>query len=63
VATRHHPPSADDLLPVDLARWQTLRRHLARRHQTRRAQRRFRRNPAAYLADLEDRLLKPVLPA
>lgn len=63
VATRHHPPSADDLLPLDLTRWRALRRQLAIRHQTRRAQRRFRRNPAAYLADLEDRLLKPVLPA
>jgi hypothetical protein len=63
VATRQRPPSADDLLPVDLARWQALRQRLAVRHQVRRAQRRFRRDPAAYLAHLEAQLLKPVLPA
>jgi len=63
VATRQRPPGADDLLPVDLARWRALRQQLAVRHQARRAQRRFRRDPAAYLADLEALLLKPVLPA
>lgn len=63
VATRQRPPSADDLLPLDLARWGALRRQLAVRHEARRAQRRFRRDPAAYLADLEDQLLKPALPA
>ncbi len=63
VATRQRPPSADDLLPVDLARWRALRGQLALRHEARRAQRRFRRDPAAYLAALEAQLLKPVLPA
>jgi hypothetical protein len=63
VATRLAPPSADDLLPVDLARWQALRHQLAARHEARRAQRRFRHDPAAYLAALEAQLLKPVLPA
>jgi len=62
VATRQRPPSADDLLPLDLAGWRALRRQLAVRHEARRAQRRFRRDPAAYLADLEARLIKPALP-
>ena len=46
-----------------LARWQALRRELAFRHEARRAQLRFRRQPAAYLAALEDRLLQSGLPA
>ena len=33
------------------------------RHEARRAQRRFRTDPAAYLAALEDQLLKAGLPA
>jgi hypothetical protein len=43
---------------TDRAAWQTLRRHLDARHEARRAQRRFRRDPTAYLAALEQRLLK-----
>ena len=59
VATRHRPPfSSADLAPHDLIRWRQLRQELAHRHEARRAQFRFRRNPDAYLADLEDRLLK-----
>src|SRR5207302_9160878 len=49
---------AEDLRPPDLARWRKLRDSLAYRHETRRAQLRFRRDPQAYLAKLEDRLLK-----
>lgn len=63
VATRQHPSLAHDLLPLDLPRWQELRRQLTVRHEARRAQRRFRQNPAAYLQALEDQLLKPTLPA
>ena len=63
-ATRHRPPFAPaDLVPRDLDRWHQLRRELAHRHEARRAQFRFRRDPDAYLADLEDRLLKSGLPA
>jgi hypothetical protein len=63
VATRQRPRAAHDLLPVDLPRWQELRRQLTVRHDARRAQRRFRHDPAAYLRALEDQLLKPSLPA
>jgi hypothetical protein len=39
------------------AAWHALRRHLAYRRETRCAHRRFRRNPTAYLAHLEQHLL------
>jgi hypothetical protein len=52
----------DQIRPVDPAAWRALRRQLDDRHDARRAQLRFRRAPDAYLAALEDRLLKPTLP-
>ena len=63
VATRQHPFQAADLCPRDRARWQKLRQEVEYRHEARRAQRRFRTDPAAYLAALEDQLLKAGLPA
>jgi hypothetical protein len=63
VATRQHPFRATDLCPRDRARWQELRQALEYRHEARRAQRRFRTDPAAYLAALEDQLLRSGLPA
>ena len=63
VATRQRPFQAADLCPRDWARWQELRQQLEYRHEARRAQRRFRTDPAAYLAALEDQLLKSGLPA
>jgi hypothetical protein len=64
VATRHRPPfTPADLAPHDLVRWHQLRQELAHRHEARRAQFRFRRDPDAYLAALEDRLLKSGLPS
>lgn len=63
VATRLHAFGAKEIRPADLARWRTLRSTLERRRETRRAQLRFRRDPAAYLANLEEQLLKPALPA
>ncbi len=45
-----------DLRPTDRAAWQDLRRRLAYRRETWRAQRRFRHDPAAYLATLERQL-------
>ncbi len=51
-----------DLRPTDLQRWQRLRTTLETRHEARRAQRRFRRDPVAYLTALENLLLKQVLP-
>jgi hypothetical protein len=63
VATRLEAVSAADLRPRNLEAWWALRRQVEARHATRRAQARFRRNPQAYLAILEDRLLKPALPS
>ena len=48
---------------TDLARWRTLRDQLAQRHEARRAQRRFRRDPNAYLTALEAQFLQSGLPA
>ena len=50
--------SAEDLQPRDYQRWRDLRRQLQQREATRRQQWRFRKNPAAYLADIEARLLQ-----
>lgn len=60
---RTHTFTAADLQPRDLQYWRTVRATLDDRHATRRAQRRFRRDPAAFLSSLEDRLLKTVLPS
>jgi hypothetical protein len=49
--------------PADLTRWRCLRAELAYRHEARRAQLRFRCQPDAYLATLENLLLQPSLPA
>lgn len=67
VATYLMPPDALDaaalaLRPHDLAAWKQQRRQVEARHATRRTQARFRRDPAAYLASLEETLLKPALP-
>ena len=52
----------DQIRMADPIAWRALRRQLDHRHDARRAQLRFRRTPAAYLAALEDQLLKPALP-
>ncbi len=57
VATRLTAFDAADLRPGDPERWRQLRQELEARHEARRAQRRFRRDPAAYLAKLEAQLL------
>jgi len=62
VATRSRRFSGPDLRPTDLTQWHQLRQSLAYRHEARRAQRRFRRDPAAYLAALEEQLLQLTLP-
>jgi hypothetical protein len=62
MATRRHPLSAAELQPRNLAAWRMLRQRIDARHATRRAQARFRRDPHAYLANLEHALLKPALP-
>lgn len=60
--TRLGQITIDDLAAVDLAQWRDLRRHLQRRHHARLLRSRFRRNPQAFLADLERLALQPALP-
>jgi hypothetical protein len=62
LATRLGPVTPALLRPQDRCQWAALRRTLAYRHAARRTQLRFRRNPTAYLAALEERLLKATLP-
>lgn len=62
VATRLTPYSAADLATANLSDWRQLRGALTRRQQTRVQQQRFRRDPQAYLDDLENRLVKLLLP-
>ncbi|HSH83393.1 MAG TPA: hypothetical protein VLA19_33080 [Herpetosiphonaceae bacterium] len=49
--------SAEKLRLKDHEVWRKLRQQLERRAETRRAQRRFRRDPVAYLSKLEQQLL------
>jgi hypothetical protein len=58
VVTRQHRLQGTALRPPSLTRWRALRQHLTQRQETRRAQRRFRHDPAAYVAKLEADLLK-----
>jgi hypothetical protein len=53
----------EDLTPSDLDAWRQLRAGLERRQEIRRQGRRFRRDPAAYLQELEDSLIKDTLPS
>jgi hypothetical protein len=62
-ATRLHPPTAGELGGVDRQRWRELRRRLDRRRQARTQRTRFRRNPQAYLAELERNACQSALPA
>ena len=57
VATQVVEVAASELRPRELAAWQAIRARLEARHARRRASRRFRRDPAAYLAILEAHLL------
>jgi hypothetical protein len=63
VATQVRSFAPADLRPANLERWQDLRAELEERHERRRASRRFRHDPAAYLAPLEDELLRESLPS
>ncbi len=63
VATRAQSFADADLRPGDLAAWRTLRRQLQTRQAARCAQRRFRRDPDAYLVALEEALFTASLPA
>jgi hypothetical protein len=57
VATQLREWSAEALRPRSVAAWRELRKELEGRHEARRASRRFRKDPAKYLANLEARLL------
>jgi hypothetical protein len=64
VATQLHPFTAAELCPADVPTWKALRQQVTARHDTRRLQARFRRDPASYLAILEERLVaKLALPS
>ena len=62
-ATRLRQVGATELVPSDLRRWRDLRGSLDRRRAVRTLGRRFRSDPEAYLASLEDSLIKQALPA
>ena len=62
-ATRLRPPTGEDLADADRGRWAELRGGLEVRRQRRTQRRRFRRDPQAFLQQLEDQLLKSALPA
>jgi hypothetical protein len=62
-ATRLHPPTPLDLGRVSRERWKDLRERLDQRRRARTLRARFRRDPAAYLAALEQQACQPALPA
>jgi hypothetical protein len=62
VATRLNPPTPTQLRPANITAWRKLRTELEQRQEARRAQLRFRRDPAAYLAQIEVPFLQPSLP-
>jgi hypothetical protein len=62
-ATRLHPPTARDLGRVSRDRWRDLRARLDQRRHARTLRTRFRRDPAAYLAALEQQACQSALPA
>jgi hypothetical protein len=63
VATRlRGEVKGEDLVPSDPDAWRELRAGLERRQAVRAQGRRFRRDPAAYLQELEDALIKETLP-
>jgi hypothetical protein len=53
----------EELIPSDLGAWRELRAGLERRQAVRAQGRRFRRDPDAYLQELEDTLIKEALPS
>jgi len=61
-ATRLHTYSAAELAPENISAWQALRQARETRRQQRTLRRRFRRDPASYLAKLEADFLQLILP-
>jgi hypothetical protein len=62
IATRRHAPSGPDLGDADRDQWKDLRRRLDQRRQTRTLRTRFRRDPQAFLAELEEKACQLTLP-
>jgi len=62
LGSRTRCPGGEELAPRNLQAWRTLRENLEQRRSARVQRCRFRRDPAAYLQELEDLLLKPPLP-
>ena len=62
LGTRSHRFQGRELAPANLDTWQTLRAGLETRRHTRALRQRFRRDPEAYLRQLEALLLKRTLP-
>jgi len=58
VTSKQQVFSLEELRPKDYQRWRDLRRQLQQREETRRQQWGFRKDPAAYLAAIEARLLQ-----
>ena len=63
LATRLRPDEGLELRPGYVEDWRALRAELEQRRESRRRQRRFRHDPATYLAELEQRSLQLSLPA
>jgi hypothetical protein len=61
-ATRRYTYSAEELAPENVSAWQALRQARETRRQQRTRRRRFRRDPASYLAQLEADILQLILP-
>lgn len=61
-ATRLRPFTGEELAPDQTQTWQELRQRLETRRQQRTHRRRFRRDPASYLAQLEADFLQLILP-
>ena len=63
LGTRGRAFAGDELAPADPAAWRAVRAGLESRRQARVLRCRFRRDPATYLRQLEQKLLKPTLPS
>ena len=61
-ATQLHTYSAAERAPEHVSAWQALRQARETRRQQRTLRRRFRRDPASYLAKLEEDFLQLILP-
>ena len=62
LGTRGRCYSGEELAPEDLEAWKEVRSDLEKRRESRVLRCRFRRDPAKYLGELEDKLLKAILP-